>query len=407
MKKLFIDIEKLYTLKPAAVKQGRNVQEKDLGLITDAAILTEKGRILWVGKKSQAKKFGRVQRESLNAKVVLPALVDCHTHMVFAGNRKDEFELRNQGVSYQEIADNGGGILSTVKATRKATAAELLELAQEREKNYLKQGVATVEIKSGYGLNLRTEKKMLEVARSLKKLRVVTTFLGPHALPPEFKNTSEYIDETRKWLPMFKVLADRVDIFIEQGYFSQQEAKRFLDDAQSQGFDICAHTDQLNATGSSLFAAQLGAKSVDHCIRITDEEVLELAKRPTTAVLLPTSDFYIRVPYPPARRLIDAGVAVALATDFNPGSAPSQDINFTAILARLEMKMSLPETIVGLTLNASRALGLESEIGSVEVGKSADFVCFSDELGSLFYEVGYHPVQSLWKQSKRLFKNKK
>ena len=403
MKKLFVDIENLYSLAPAAKKDGRNIQEEDLGLIQDAAILTEGGKISWIGKKADAPAADKT--ESLNVKTLLPAFIDCHTHMVFGGDRRDEFELRNKGASYQEIAEAGGGIVSTVKATREASEDELLELAKERESKYITQGVATVEIKSGYGLTLQDELKILKVARKLEKLRVQTTFLGPHAIPKEFSNSKDYLDEVIQWLPEFKGIADRVDMFIEQGYFSLEDADRFFAEAEKLGFGICAHTDQLNPTGSSLYMAKKGALSVDHCVRMTDQEIINMAKTQTTAVLLPASDFYIRVPYPPARRLIEAGVPVALATDFNPGSAPSQDISFTGILARIEMKMTLPEVLLGLTFNAARALGLQGQIGSLEVGKSADFICMKGPLSELFYEVGKRPIHALWKDAKSVFSN--
>lgn len=409
---LFTGIDCLLSLKSAAKKLGRNIVDSDLSPIADAAFLVKGERIVWVGTAAESKsktfqnKFKVSKIKNLKAKTVLPAFVDCHTHTIFAGNRHDEFEMRNQGYSYQEIADKGGGIVATVKATRKATDSKLINLARKREAEYLRQGVATLEVKSGYGLDKKNETKILRVAKSLKKIRVVPTFLGAHAVPEEFTSAAEYLQELLTWLPSMRKLAARIDIFLEKSYFGPEEAKKLFKAAKEHKFDIVAHTDQLNPTGASVMAARAGAISVDHCVRIKDDELAELAQSLSTCVLLPASDFYLHLPYPPARRLIEAGARVALATDFNPGSAPSQDLSFTGVLARLEMKMKLAEVIVGLTLNGIYALGLQDDLGSIEVGKIADFVVLDGEHDELFVQVGQHPVRELWRSGRPIFQKK-
>lgn len=407
---LFTGIKQLWTLQGAAEKSGRSPQVQDLSLIKDAAFVVEGQKIVWVGTKvefkKQKKKFKVKRVIDLKGAVVLPAFIDPHTHMIFAGDRKDEFELRNKGYSYQEIAAQGGGIKSTVKATRAASPNVLLQLAVEREADFIRQGVATIEIKSGYGLNFETETKILKTAKKLKRARIVSTFLGPHAVPTEFESSTDYINEVIEWLPKVRKLASRVDMFIEEGYFSKQDAEKFFAKSKDLGFEIVAHADQLHPTGASVFAATMGAVSVDHCLRLQDAEILSLGQSSTTCVLLPGSDFYLHLPYPPARRLIEAGARVALGTDYNPGTCPTQDISLIGVLARLEMKMTLPEVIVGFTLNAAHALSLSDELGSIEVGKTADFVCLNEPIESLFYQVGHHPVTSLWRSGRRLYSKK-
>lgn len=406
---VFTGIHELWTLAGAAGKSGRSVTEDDLSLIRKGAFAVKGEKIIWVGAEKDLRKedsLKKAKRIHLNANTVLPAFIDPHTHMVFAGDRRDEFELRNRGYSYQELAEKGGGIMSTVRATRAASATELTKLARVREAECLRQGLGTVEIKTGYGLNLATELKMLKVIRALKSVRTVATFLGAHAVPPESKSTDAYVEELIGWLPKVKKFSNRVDMFIETAYFTQDHARKYFEAARRLGFEIVAHTDQLNGTGSSWFAAQLGALSIDHCIRLKDEEVLKIANSKATCVLLPGSDFYLHLPYPPARRLLEAGARVALGTDFNPGSCPTQDLSFVGVLARLEMKMTLPEVVVALTLNGAHALGLEKQIGSLEIGKCADFVTVDEPLQSLFFQVGHHPVRSLWRQGKCRFQKK-
>lgn len=412
MIQIFQDIKELVTLKRASQKQGRQAQEADLSVIKNGALVSYQGRILWVGPRSRLsskiwsslKKKSKVKEHSLKGMSVLPGFVESHTHLVFSGDRAHEFELRNQGVSYQEIAQKGGGIRSTMKSVRNSTEKELWALAQPRVNRFVQQGVTTLEIKSGYGLSLKSEIKMLEVMKKLKGPQIVKTFLGPHAVPPEFSSSAEYMDHLiQKMLPTIakKKLADRVDMFIEKGYFTFAEGKRYLDHARQLGLRLALHTDQLTRTAGFQLLLQDPA-SVDHVVELNPKDIEKIASSPLTSVLLPAADFYLKTPYPKARSLIDQGARVALATDFNPGSSPTQDLSFIGVLARLEMKMTLPEVITAYTVGASYALGLEKEVGSLEKGKLCDFCTIEGSWRDLFYQVGSHPVQETWKSGKKL-----
>lgn len=372
-------------------------------MLKGAALIASQGQVRWVGR--EAKLSAKLIKEmtgsssakeiNLKGRSVIPGFVESHTHLVFAGDRAEEFEWRNHGVSYQEIAARGGGIRSTMLATRKASPATLKALAQKRADAFTRQGVTTLEIKSGYGLSLEAERKCLKVAGELKGPKIIRTFLGPHSLPPEFSETGPYLDYlVTKVLPVVarQRLAERVDIFIEKGFFTPQDAQKWFKAARAAGMDLVAHVDQLTAGGGAKLAAQAGALSVDHCIHVTKEEIEVLAKSQTTAVLLPTSDFYLKVAYPNARALIEKGVRVALATDFNPGTSPTQDLSFVGVLARLEMKMSQAEVLCAYTLGGAYALNCADQAGSIEPGKSCDLAVIDGSWRDLFYQVGHHPV---------------
>ncbi|HVK60313.1 MAG TPA: imidazolonepropionase [Bdellovibrionales bacterium] len=399
---LFSGIDRLVSMKGAAQKNGRRIEAADLSIVKDAVIVASGGKIDWVGPKGELPKAIRAkvgQTVNLGGATVLPAFVECHTHLIFAGNRAGEFERRLQGESYQAIAKAGGGILSTVKGTRSATEAELAKEGQKRVDRFLKQGVATVEIKSGYGLNVKEEIKILKAAKRLKKVRTIRTFLGAHAVSPDFPNLDAYVDHLSDVaLPRIKKekLAERVDIFIEQGFFTPEHARKYLGKARELGFGIAVHADQLSLSGGSHIAVEFGAQSAEHLIKIGNDEIAKLAKSDLSCVLLPSSDLYMKCDYPPARRLIDAGARVALATDFNPGSSPSQDLALVGLLARLEMGMSLPEVLGAYTVGAAHALGLGEKTGSIEVGKFCDFVTLDGEIEELFYEVGRTPVDRVF-----------
>lgn len=408
---LYRNIGTLLTLEGAAAKQGRRVLESDLGIRHKTQIYVEGGRIVWIGSKLPKEHAKKVKREvDLQSGTVLPGFVECHTHLIFAGDRAAEFEMRNQGVSYQEIAKKGGGILSTMRHTRQARLQTLIELGQRRADHFVAQGVTTLEAKSGYALNLKDEIKMLSASRALKGPRILNTFLGAHALPPEFKSYAEYLEYlAREVLPVVrkKKLAERVDIFIENGFFPREEALKYLRQAKALGFDVIAHADQLTLSGGAEVAIEVGALSGDHLLQVGEREVKKLAQSEVTCVLLPAADLYMKTKYPPAREMIDAGARVALATDFNPGSSPTQDLNLVGLLARLEMKMTLPEVIAAYTVGAAHALNLHNEVGSLEVGKSADFLCIKQDWQTLFYSVGEQSAKQVFTRGKRIFSNLK
>ena len=407
MARLFRNIQNLLTLK--GVDRSFDTSRSDvdqLSIIECGAFLEQEGKITWLGRESEIeagtinKLCGGSEPEEVNleGRDVLPAFVESHTHLIFAGDRSKEFELRNQGISYQEIARRGGGILSTVNATRAASESELLALAQKRVDEFLRQGVTVCEVKSGYGLSHEEELKMLRVANQLKGLRIVPTFLGPHAKSPDMEMDEWFHQILEQTLPAVveQNLARRADIFIEDGYYTREQGEQYFKKARELGLDITGHVEQMSHQGGAALAESFSARSVDHVIEITEGEIQKLAGSDTVSVLLPGADFYLKMNYPPARKLLDAGARVALATDFNPGSCPTQDLSLIGALARLEMNMTLPEVIAGYTIQAARALNCESTHGSLEVGKQADFITLNDSFRSLFYQVGYHPVKNVF-----------
>jgi imidazolonepropionase len=413
-KTLYRGIGHFLTMKGVVKKDGRRIQESDLGIIENAAYVVEGDQVLWFGKDDKIPKdFSRqkINEIFLKDQTVMPAFTECHTHTVFAGNRAQEFEWRQRGVSYQEIAKRGGGILSTMTATRKATAEELLKLAQKRADHFLRQGVALLEIKTGYGLDLQSEIKCLEVIKKIKNIKTVSTFLGAHAIPPGYSEKKYLHELTTKFLPLIKKrkLSSRVDIFIENGFFSVPEAIHYLNAAKEMGFSIVVHADQLSLCGGSDLAVDLEALSAEHLIQIKELQIKKLAKSEVTAVLLPAADLYMKCAYPPARKLIDAGARVALATDYNPGSSPTQDLSLVGLLARLEMKMTLPEVIAAYTYNPWRALGQRSEQQSGRQSQrqmnhfwSADFLCTSLDWTQFFYSAGSNMADLLLLGSRKI-----
>lgn len=357
----------------------------DLGLVEDAFVACEGNKIVAVGRMSELKRYkGQVNKKTkiLDAKgnVVMPGLIDCHTHLVFAGNRANEFKMKLDGKSYLDILEAGGGILSTVKATRKASRAELLKNAKAHLKEMLKMGITTVEAKSGYGLDFDTEVKILEVLQSLKNIqpvKIVSTFLGAHTVPLEFKDRSdEYLEVLmKKVLPAVKKLATFVDIFCEKKAFSIEQSKRYLLHAKKLGFKIKIHGEQINNLGACAMAAKLGAVSVDHADRLTQNDIRDLAKSSAVVVLLPLVPMFLREEvFADGRSLIDNGCRVAVSTDFNPGSAPCKNLFLAMSLACLKMGLKIEEALRAVTTNAAAALDLSKQVGSVEKGKIADLV---------------------------------
>ncbi len=406
--KVFENILELLTLEGAAKKDARNVRDEDLSIIKNAALVTENGRIKWTGERAKLPNeiLGKnPEFISLENRTVMPAFVEPHTHLVFAGDRAEEFEWRMQGETYQQIAAKGGGILSTVKQTRAASKEHLLQLAQKRADQFVAQGVTLLEAKSGYGQDLETELKSLAVARQVVGPEMVTTYLGPHSRSPDFPDLEAYTryicDEI---LPRIarENLADRVDIYIEKGFYTLELAKMYFEAAAKLGFPITAHVEQLSDFGGTNLALQFKPQSVDHVVYINEQVIRQIASMETTAVLLPASDFYLKMKYPPARKLIDGGGRVALSTDFNPGTSPTQDLSLVGLLARLEMKMSLSEVIVAFTLGGACALGRSGELGSLEPGKRADFIAIKGSYKELFYSVGHHPVEKVWRSAQEL-----
>ncbi|MEA2723907.1 MAG: imidazolonepropionase [Gemmatimonadales bacterium] len=349
--------------------------------IPNAAMAWDDGVIQWVGpEKELPAEYRRAERIDAGGRLVVPGLVDCHTHLAFAGWRADEFEERLRGRSYLDIARAGGGIMSTVRQTRAATEADLLKRADGFLREMLTLGVTTVECKSGYGLEPDAELKLLRVYRQLAKaqpVRVVPTFLGAHVVPPEFRdNRAGYVDLLAdRMIPALakEKLAACCDVFVEDSAFSVAEARRILRAGQKSGLSAKLHADQLTSGGGAELAADLGALSADHLEHISDAGIRAMATAGVVAVSLPLASLYLGQPPMPARRLIEAGVAVAVATDFNPGSAPSFHLPLALTLACTLQRMTPAEALKGATIYAARAVGLEGEVGSLEAGKAADF----------------------------------
>jgi imidazolonepropionase len=352
----------------------------DIHVISDAALVWDQGLIVWVGREKELpSKYRGAERLDAGGRLVIPGLVDCHTHLAFAGWRADEFEQRIRGRSYLDIARAGGGIASTVRQTRAATEEELADRAAGFLGEMLALGVTTVECKSGYGLNEETELKLLRVYRRLtaeQPVRLVPTFLGAHMVPPELReNRTAYLDLLiNRMIPLVagEKLATCCDVFVEESAFSVEEARRILRAGQAAGLAPKLHADQLTSGGGAELAAELGALSADHLEHASEKGISAMAAAGVVAVSLPLASLYLRQSPMPARRLIDAGVAVAVATDFNPGSAPSYHLPLALTLAGTLQGMAPSEALKGATIYAARGVGLEGSIGSLEVGKAAD-----------------------------------
>ncbi|MBX9768326.1 MAG: imidazolonepropionase [Bdellovibrionales bacterium] len=382
-------------------------------MLNACVVVGASDEILWVGPEKDLRNapvektsLKRARRIPLKARTVFPGFVESHTHLIFSGSRAQEFEERLQGVSYLDIGKRGGGIRSTVSATRAATTAHLATLAQMRADRFLRQGVTTLEGKSGYGLSLKEEVRALKILKSVKGPRMVPTFLGLHALAPEYATYEEYFCYVMEQvLPAVKKqkLARRVDIFVDEGYFTLDQARRLFEEAKRLGLDGVAHAEQIKRTGIAALAAELGLRSVDHVLQVNDQDIVKLAKSATTAVLLPAADLYLGLPYPKARQMIDKGVRVALATDFNPGSSPTMDLALVGWLARKEMKMSLAEVFAAYTVGGAFALGMEDQVGHLSVGAKADFISTQHELQDFFYQVGEVPQIRTWISGSEIF----
>jgi imidazolonepropionase len=348
--------------------------------IPDAALVWEDETIRWVGPaKALPPEFARWEAAAAGGALVVPGLVDCHTHLAFGGWRAEEFEQRILGRTYLEIAAAGGGIASTVAKTRAATTGELRRRAESHLAGMAELGVTTIEAKSGYGLSTEHELRLLEVYRDLAAgpQRVVPTLLAAHTVPPDYRNHREMYLRlvTDEIIPQVvaRGLARFCDVFVEETAFSVEEARRVFKTAAGVGLRAKLHADQLSSTGGAELAAEVGAVSADHLERISPEGIRRLREAGVVAVSLPFASLYLNAPPMPARALIDAGVAVAVATDFNPGSAPSYHLPMALTLACTLQRMTPAEALKGATIYAARAVGLEGEVGSLEPGKSADF----------------------------------
>ena len=377
------------------------------GALEPAALAARDGRIAWIGPLAGAPNFEAAETTDLGGRWVTPGLIDCHTHLVYAGDRAGEFEQRLMGASYREIAEAGGGIVSTVRATREASEDELVGQSRRRLDALLAEGVTTVEIKSGYGLDAENEAKMLRAARRLgaeAPVRVVTTFLGAHALPPEAGDDKEgYIDEVcLSQLPAVhgEGLADAVDGFCETIAFAPRQIRRVFEAAQALGLPVKLHAEQLSNQGGAALAAEFGAVSADHLEYLDEAGVAAMAAAGTVAVLLPGAFYFLRdTQVPPIELLRRHGVPMAVASDCNPGSSPLTSLLLAMNMAATLFRLTPEEALAGVTRNAARALGLADEAGTLEAGKWCDLAVWEIERpAELAYRMGFNPLHArVWR----------
>ncbi|GHO74980.1 imidazolonepropionase [Ktedonobacter sp. SOSP1-85] len=378
-----------------------------LQVIDHALVSISQGRITWIGREGEEEpQFQSATTEEdiaiidAEGAVITPGFVDSHTHLVFAGDRAQEFHLRRAGTSYGELLARGQGILTTMNATRSADEETLLGLAQERLRSLSGHGTTTVEIKTGYGLNPESEEQCLHIINklnatdtntlpALNEVRVVPTFLGAHSVPPEYRERREaYVELViEEMLPRFVGLARFCDVFCEREAFTLDESQRILTRAKELGYLLKLHADQLSPSGGSRLAAELGAVSADHLDHASDEDLEAMREAGVVATLLPGCSYTLRSPYPTARRFLDHGLHVALATDFNPGTSYCENMQMILDLAMSSMGMSLEEALTAATINGARALALQDEIGSIEVGKQCELALWSIQD---YHEIGYH-----------------
>lgn len=370
----------------------------DLGLIKGVDIACEGEKIIYIGKDAYKDISINKEAKVINGenKVVMPGFVDAHTHLIFAGDRLSDWKKRMSGYSYKELAAKGGGIMSTVLLTRAASEEELISSSEKWLNKMVESGTTSIEIKSGYGLDLNNEIKILKVAKKLKEkaiIDIVITFLGAHAIPHEYKDRrEEYIKLlTEKIIPEIKKedLAEFCDVFCDVGYFSIEESRMILNKAKEYGFKLKLHADELDYTGGAELASDLDATSADHLIHISKEGIDRLAKKNITAVLLPTTSFFLKSQKPPIEEMRKNGVILALGTDFNPGTSFCPSMIIAIGLACYYYGMQIEEAINAATINAAYSIGISDKVGSIEVGKQADILIFNiPDYAYLAYQFG-------------------
>ncbi len=363
-----------------------NTAPEDAPVIAKAAIVWSGDKITWAGEEKNLPSMADSDEYDAGGRLVIPGLIDCHTHLAFGGWRADEFEERVRGSSYLDIARRGGGIMSTVRDTRSAPIDDLFDRARRHAGEMLELGVTTIECKSGYGLTLRDEIKLLEVYRRLSttgRQRIVSTFLGAHTIPPEFDGRrTEYVDLVCEvMIPRVakENLASFCDVFVEKSAFSLEEGRRILETGRKHGLGAKVHADQLTGNGGAELAASVGAVSADHLEKASTDGIRAMARGGVVAVSLPIASLYLGVVPLDGQRFIEAGVPVAVATDFNPGSAPSYHLPLALMLACNMNRLSPMEALVAGTRNAARAIGMSGTVGSIEVGKKADLALLDAE----------------------------
>ncbi len=405
MSKLIGPFRQIVTLQNTPEKGALN--DSRLDLVFDSSILVANGEILNVGSFDNLKNDAKEIEEVSGDHVLLPGLIDCHTHLVWDGTRSRDYTLRMAGESYETILENGGGIFDSVTKTREADSANLLKGLVGRANRHLRDGVTTIEVKSGYGLDVESELKILNVIKEAQKgvaPDLVPTCLAAHVCPKEFSDKREFLKHIENdLLPRLKAekLASRVDIFVEPSAFPVEMAKDYMLAAKNLGFDLTIHADQFHAGGSKI-AVELGAKSADHLEASSDKEIDLLAKSDTVAVALPGASLGLGMNFTPVRKLLNKGASVAISTDWNPGSAPMGDLLVQAAIIGIYEKLSSAEIFSGLTFRAAKALGLKDR-GRISAGLKADFVSFPfSDYREILYNQGKIKPSAVWKNGKKI-----
>ena len=405
MTKLFTNIKELIQVREASIKKVSGKEMNILPTQKNAFLLIENGIISDFGLMQNIPNFSVDETIDCSDKMILPTWVDSHTHIVFAGNREQEFVDRINGLSYEEIANNGGGILNSAKKLQATSFDDLYQQSAKRLEEVIALGTGSIEIKSGYGLTLDAELKMLRVIKKLKEnydIPIKGTFLGAHAIPTEFKNNKEayinlIIDEM---LPKVaeENLADFIDLFCEVGYFSVDDTNRILSAAKKYNLIPKVHVNQFNAIGGIEISTKHKALSVDHLEVLTDDDLEVLKESETMPVALPSCSFFLGIPYTPARKIIENNLPLALATDYNPGSTPSGNMNFVVATACIKMKMTPEEAINAATINGAYAMNLSDKVGSITKGKLANFIITKEipSYGFIPYSFGSNLINSVY-----------
>jgi len=411
MTHLFINIKEIIQVRETSVKKVSGKEMNILPTIKNAFLIIKNGLIFDFGKMSNLEESSFDKKTDCTGKMILPTWCDSHTHIVYAGNREQEFVDRINGLSYEEIANNGGGILNSAKKLQATSKEDLYNESAKRLEEVIALGTGAIEIKSGYGLTVSSELKMLRVIKKLKEnydIPIKATFLGAHAIPKEFKNNKkEYlnliIDEM---LPKIakENLADFIDIFCEVGYFSVDDTDKILSAGKKYGLTPKTHVNQFNSIGGIDISIKHKALSVDHLEVLSDNDLEVLKISETMPVALPSCSYFLSIPYAPVRKLIDNGIAIALATDYNPGTTPSGNMNFVVATACIKMKMTPNEAINAATINGAYAMNLNEELGSITKGKLANFF-ITKEIPSynvIPYNFGNNQIQSVYIKGKKV-----
>ncbi len=411
MKLLFKNIKQLLQIRDSEIISLKGSEMKELPKLDDAWLLVEDGKIVDFGKMEEIPTFEEVETVDASGKILLPGWIDSHTHLVYAGNREQEFVDRINGLTYEEIANKGGGILNSAKKLQETSEEELYVQSARRLEEVMKMGTTAIEIKSGYGLTTDAELKMLRVIKRLKEnypIAIKATFLGAHAVPKEYKeNKDAYLDLlVDEMMPKIaeEKLAEYVDIFCEKGYFTVEDTHKILAAGKKYNLIPKIHVNQFNSIGGIQVGVEYDALSVDHLEVMDPEDIEALKGSNTMPVALPSCSLFLSIPYTPAREIIDAGLPLALATDYNPGSTPSGNMNLVVSLACMKMKMNPEEAINAATVNAAYAMGLGKTHGSITKGKQANFILTEKipSYGFLPYSFGANHIDSVYINGKKI-----